>query len=306
MESIVEERQRAHELETCNEGRHKKKALKRWKRIVVWLEQILEGRRWKLQGGAAAGDSMYDLEWDDEDDPTSAEGQDGNESMRAKLAQLQEGAVDEKKDKRKSPEPNMFEPQEELLRQLIPEELEEWARAHAACARILEVTDKDLALKHASCGVLAATIGKISKEVEVSARSTYAARLVETDQVQKAVEVLKVAQSLDPTSSLLKDQAALALQQNHDQTCRDLKDVLQTSKKDLATAVESEDTPRLLKLLEELDGLPLTWEAASTSLIGKELGKCAKYSDPQVAEKGKALVSRLHKLAKAERPLWVR
>merc|ERR1711871_961815 len=55
IESIRHERQRAKELEEVNDGRHSRLALKRWRRIIEWLESILSGRRWKLQqvtGGA--------------------------------------------------------------------------------------------------------------------------------------------------------------------------------------------------------------------------------------------------------------
>ena len=40
--------------------------------------------------------------------------------------------------------------------------------------------------------------------------------------------------------------------------------------------------------------------------IGKEVGMCAKHPDAAVAEPAKSIIARLHKLAKAERPLWVR
>ena len=65
LESIQAERSRAESLESMEGGRHKALALKRWRRILLWFEQMLESRRWKTQEGKA-GDSMYDLQWDDE------------------------------------------------------------------------------------------------------------------------------------------------------------------------------------------------------------------------------------------------
>ncbi|CAE7705063.1 hpr [Symbiodinium sp. CCMP2592] len=65
LESIQAERSRAEGLQSMENGRHKLLALKRWRRILVWFEEIFASRRWKTQEGKA-GDSMYDLQWDDE------------------------------------------------------------------------------------------------------------------------------------------------------------------------------------------------------------------------------------------------
>lgn len=297
VESIQSERRRAEELEIIDSKKHGSKALKRWRRIIVWLEQVLDGRKWKLQGGKdAGGDSMYDLEWEDE------EGSDDNgrkaqvDALDARLG----GAS------AKNVLPDLFEVEEELLRQFSDEELGEWATAHAAAARLIEDSDKELCRKHAKCAVHASEIGRIPKEAECSGRSLLAARLMESSNTAEALEVLRVAQSLDPTSQDLKDQAARCTQKDNDRKTVDMKEALRLMKQDLNDSLESNDMSGLLMLLEEIDGLPLTWEAVSETAIGKEVGKCAKLQDQGVAEKAKGIISTLHKLAKAQRPLWVR
>merc|ERR1712151_814333 len=69
VESLQRERQRAEELEAHDAGRHKHKALQRWRRIIAWLEIRLKGLRWKVQDGTTTGgSSMYDFDWDDDQD----------------------------------------------------------------------------------------------------------------------------------------------------------------------------------------------------------------------------------------------
>ena len=83
-------------------------------------------------------------------------------------------------------------------------------------------------------------------------------------------------------------------------------EALPALKQALAAAVVAGDDAAMLRLLQELDSLPLTWDAVSEAAIGKEVGLCAKQAGAEVAEVAKALVGRFHKLAKEQRPLWVR
>eukprot|EP00933_Yihiella_yeosuensis_P017185 TRINITY_DN14429_c2_g1_i1.p1 TRINITY_DN14429_c2_g1~~TRINITY_DN14429_c2_g1_i1.p1 ORF type:complete len:785 (-),score=211.13 TRINITY_DN14429_c2_g1_i1:120-2414(-) len=293
VESLKQERSRAEELEVLEEGRYWQKALKRWRRIIVWLEEILEGRRWKLQGGIAGGDSMYDLEWEDEKNDSGGK---DKVTTAAKSLEVEECL------------PKLLEVEDDLIKQLKLDELIEWATAHVAIAVLLAKPegDKTLSKQHARCTVQAALAGSIPKDVEIRGRSTLAARLLEEGASPEALEVLKQAQALDPQNSLLKDQAALATQKENDRKSMGAKEALKSLKQELNDSLEANDVAGLRLLLLEVDSLPLTWEAVSETAIGKEVGKCAKISDPSVADPAKAIISRLHRLAKAERPLWVR
>lgn len=262
--SMQQEAVRARELENMEQGRHKLKALKRWRRIISWLEMLLEARSDKASGDAPASNSCTEAA------------------------------------------PYLFEVPEQLLKQLQPDELSEWAVAHTAAGKLLEETDKELAEKHARCAVQASGVTKIPQEVEISSRSLLAARLLDSDKSAEALEVLKVAQALDPTSQLIRDQSAMAKQKEEEHTTLDMKGTLKLMKQDFVTGLEADDTSKLLKLLEELDELPLTWEAVNESAIGKEVGKCTKHADTLIVEKAKAIVGKFHRLAKQERPLWVR
>lgn len=77
-----------------------------------------------------------------------------------------------------------------------------------------------------------------------------------------------------------------------------LLDVLKHAKEGINNALESEDNDKLLQLLEEIQGLKLTWDAVRESAVGKEVGKCSKHTDPAVADRAKALVAQFFKLAK--------
>jgi len=299
VQSLRQERERAEELQRLEDGRHKQKALKRWRRVIAWLEQILEGRRWKLQGGpAAAGGSMYDLEWEN-DGEAGGEGEAKPEEQAEKPANAgaaaREGAL-----------PSLLEVEDELVRQLEPEELCEWATAHAAAAELLADGDRGLCEKHARCVVQAARLGQIAKEVEISGRSQLAARLMEGGNSAEALELLKAAQALDPTSSLLRDQSAVALQKDNDRVSVDMKEALRRLKQEIGAGLEAGDVPGVLARLEEVEGLPLTWDAVHETAIGKEVGKCSKHADAQVADHAKAIIATLHRLAKQQRPMWVR
>ena len=118
--------------------------------------------------------------------------------------------------------------------------------------------------------------------------------------------MLKEAQALDPQSTELKDQIAVITQKDNETKSVSTLEALKLLKQDLNDSFEANDVAGLKLLLQELDSLPLTWEVASETKIGKEVGRCAKHSDDAVAEPAKSIIARLHKLAKAERPLWVR
>lgn len=205
-------------------------------------------------------------------------------------------------------EPELFEAADELLKQLQQEELCQWARAHSGCARILGVTpgQQDLSRKHARCAVQACTLGQIPADVEISCRSTLAERLAEVGKSAEALEVLKVAQALDPKSIDLKDQAAILTQKDNDIKSVSTREALISLKKDVNDSLEANDVAGLQMLMAEIDGLPLTWDVASETAIGKEVGKCAKHADEGVSTTAKNIISKLHRLAKAERPMWVR
>eukprot|EP00913_Durusdinium_trenchii_P001150 g1058.t1 len=172
-------------------------------------------------------------------------------------------------------------PQDALLQQLSPEELGEFAAAHSACAAL---TSGEVSARHARCAVQACKLTSVPAHVEE-------------------------AQALDPQNTALRDQAALLIQKDTQTKSVTTLEALKSLKQDLSDSLEAKDNAGLQMLLEELDSLPLTWEAASETKIGKEVGLCAKLSEPsaeRVAELAKSIIARLHKLAKAERPLWVR
>lgn len=299
VEQLDAERKRADELETLDEGRHRQMALKRWHRVIVWLEQLLDRRKWKLQQPGAV-DSMYDLEWEDEKKTEECSNANGKFQFDAP-PRVSPGPSDKI-------EPELFEAADELLKQLQQEELCQWARAHSGCARILGVTpgQQDLSRKHARCAVQACTLGQIPADVEISCRSTLAERLAEVGKSAEALEVLKVAQALDPKSIDLKDQAAILTQKDNDIKSVSTREALISLKKDVNDSLEANDVAGLQMLMAEIDGLPLTWDVASETAIGKEVGKCAKHADEGVSTTAKNIISKLHRLAKAERPMWVR
>ena len=143
-------------------------------------------------------------------------------------------------------------------------------------------------------------------DCEVKSRSTLAWRLLESGKSTEALSVLKEATALDPQNTELKDQVALITQKDNETKSVSTLEALKALKQDLIDSFEANDLAGLKLLLQELDSLPLTWEVASETKIGKEVGMCAKHSDAAVAEPAKSIIARLHKLAKAERPLWVR
>merc|ERR1712039_973869 len=111
---------------------------------------------------------------------------------------------------------------------------------------------------------------------------------------------------MDPTHGQLKDQVAIATQRNNEKTAGDVKDRLRVMKPALAAALDAGDVVALSTMLGEIVAMPLTWEAANETAVGKEVGKCAKHEDQSVAEPAKAIIASLHKLAKQQRPMWVR
>lgn len=292
VESLRQERERAEALQALDDGRHGRKALKRWRRLITWLEQLLEGRRWKLGTGGQVGDSMYDLEWDDDDDAAPGGSPEAEEPQQAAVPAPGKSL------------PSLFQVEEELLRQFHQDELCEWAHAHAACAELLG--DKELCKQHAHCAVQACKLGQVPKRVEVSSRSLLASRLLESGASEEALEVLKVAQELDPANVFLKDQAAVALQKDSDRKTVDMKERLRIMKEEISQGLEEGNTDKVRELLCTVESLPLTWDAVHETAIGKEVGKCAKHDDPEVVDHAKAIIATLHKLAKQQRPMWVR
>uniref|UniRef100_A0A7S2AGP9 TFIIS N-terminal domain-containing protein n=1 Tax=Alexandrium andersonii TaxID=327968 RepID=A0A7S2AGP9_9DINO len=133
-----------------------------------------------------------------------------------------------------------------------------------------------------------------------------AARLIEGGSSEEALEVLKVAQELDPTNLLLRDQTALASQKDSDRRTVDMKERLRHMKEDIGLALEKDDQAHVLEQLQTIDRMPLTWDAVHETAIGKEVGKCAKHDNPDIADCAKAIIATLHKLAKQQRPMWVR
>merc|ERR1711871_1789976 len=148
--------------------------------------------------------------------------------------------------------------------------------------------------------------GKVPNDVEVSARTLLASRLLAADECKaaEALDLVKVAQTLDPTSQRLRDLSAMAVQKDSDRKTVDTKATLRTLKGDVSRALEAEDAAALQRLLKEIDGLPLTWDAANETAIGKEVGKCAKHPEAAVSEAARTIIAKLHKLAKEQRPLW--
>lgn len=329
LKSFQEERERAEYLEIVDDRRHWQKALKRRRRVLSWLEELLRGRRWRVldrglpaESAAAptAGGSIYDLEWDaDEDQNEGGDEGEGNVAAGAVAARGGGGGGTASSstagpDKDEEQPSLLFDVEVELLRQLDQQELCEWATAHSAIAQLLASAatlgqtggNAGLAEQHARSAVQAAEVTKVPKDVEIAARSTLAARLLARDQATEAVEVLKAAQALDPTSSSLKDLAARATQRDMDHKVVSVKDSLRKLKLSLINSLEADDAVRLLSMLEAIDGMPLTWDAVSESAIGKEVGRCARHANEDVAGRAKAIVAKLHRLAKQERPLWVR
>jgi len=297
LDSIVPERQRAETLERRG---HSMEALRRWRKILRWFDEIFSSRRWRTAG--KTGDSMYDLHWDEDGADAAAPNE------RAKAAfQFAPSAADATTLAQRTATvekvPETLEVEEALLKVLSIEELQDFARAHAACCSL---DDGPMAIKHGRCAVEACKLTCMPVDVEVRSRSSFAQRLSEEGKSAEALAILKEAQSLDPQNVELRDQAAKLNQQDSQSKSVTTLEVLKSLKQDLCDSLEAKDLLGLKALLEELDALPLTWEAASETKIGKEVGLCAKVSDVAVAELAKNIIARLHKLAKQERPLWVR
>lgn len=299
LESFQAERQRAEALEALEEGRHQMRALTRWRRVLRWFDEIFSCRKWRTQEGKP-GDSMYDLQWDDDTEATSKPLKCTAPSRTAERPSL------EQRTETAEQLPQTLEVEDALLQQLSPEELGEFAAAHSACAAL---TSGEVSARHARCAVQACKLTSVPAHVEVRGRSTLAWRLSEEGKSEEALAILKEAQALDPQNTALRDQAALLIQKDTQTKSVTTLEALKSLKQDLSDSLEAKDNAGLQMLLEELDSLPLTWEAASETKIGKEVGLCAKLSEPsaeRVAELAKSIIARLHKLAKAERPLWVR
>jgi len=282
-ESLRQERQRAEELQNLIGGAHKAKALKRWRRIIMWLVQIMRGRRWRIRipKGAVQG-NMYSLEWD-------AEGGSGAELHGTTEADL-----------------SLVNLEDALVGQLEADELVDWATAHAAVAEILGQEQPGDSEAHARRVVQASVFGQVPQGVEIRGRSSLAARLSERGSTAEALQVLQVAMSLDPTNRVLRDQTAVATQREEERQSQDIKGMLRRLKENLGRDLNASDLTGLRASLKELEGLPLTWEAVQETAIGKEIGRCAKLEDAQIASQARALVGSFHRLAKQERPLWVR
>lgn len=270
-----------------------------------------------MAGAPGAAGSMYDLEWDADD----GEGEAGSDAAVGDGSRASAATADSAgcAGGNSSGGLSLLDVEPELLRQLDDQELEVWAVAHTAAARLLAATAPEepgsveqqaageRVEKHARCAVRATEVGSIPKELHVAARIVLASRLADAGSPAEALEVLRRAQALDPGNSLLRDQIARAAQQDGDKQAAGLPDTLRALKQDLLAELTTDSSgPRLLELLDKLEDLPLTWEAVSESAVGKEIGRCARHSDSAVADKAKALVARLHKLAKEQRPLWVR
>lgn len=296
LETMVAERRRAEALEALEEGRHRDAALRRWRRILRWFDEIFASRRWKTEG-ATTGGSMYDLQWDDaaEPAPLAAPFQFTAEAAEAESLEQRTATVEKVL--------QGMEVEDALLQQLSPEELGEFAAAHAACAELLGGATSQ---QHGRCAVQACRLTTVPVAVEVRGRSALAWRLAENGKAEEALAVLKEAQALDPQNTALRDQAAKLNQQDSQSKSVTTLEALKSLKHDLNDSLEAKDVLGLKALLQELDSLPLTWEAAAETKIGKEVGLCAKLSDPAVAELAQSIIARLHKLAKQERPLWVR
>lgn len=291
METCQKERIRAEELLSRDGDRHASKAIRRYRRVLVWFEQILEGRKWKVSPEENVGDSMYDLEWDDEDDD--------DEPVPAKTAAPTKKEVVQKM-------PEMLEPENALVSTLLEDEMREWAKVHASVGKLLITSDPELSEKHAKCAVQAARIGKVDKEDALSARETLAHHFMEQKKPTEAIDMLNSALAIDRTNQTIKDKLALATQQKDDRNRGDMKNALKLLKQDIAEALESQDWSGLMMLLEEIESLPLTWEAIMETKVGKEVGLCAKVDNEAVKERAKTLIGRLHTLAKQQRPQWVR
>mmetsp|Transcript_101166 Transcript_101166/g.291299 ORF Transcript_101166/g.291299 Transcript_101166/m.291299 type:complete len:862 (+) Transcript_101166:57-2642(+) len=310
--SLRQERERAERLQACNGGIHWRLALARWRRILAWLAQMSDSAK----EASMAGGSMYDLEWaEEEGDEPAAEA-----SPVMATPQTDAGAARE------------LEIEAASIKALGTEELGEWAMAHLAIARLLcsdsacsALTPRSetcggveaassLGQRHARCAVEACAIGGIAAAVELAARSLLAEQLLANCGVataragvaEEALEVLRPAKALCPTDQAIRNLVARAMQQDTDDKAVGVREALKTMKQDLIVAFDSDDVPTLRERLEALNALPLTWEVASECAIGKEVGKCARHLDASVSGVAKAIVGKLHRLAKQERPLWVR
>merc|ERR1712194_63802 len=100
-------------------------------------------------------------------------------------------------------------------------------------------------------------------------------------------------------------QSALATQIDNDRITVDMKDILRRIKQDINGALDVDDVQVLLARLEEVENLPLSWEAVHETAIGKEVGKCAKHVDTSIQDHAKTIIATLHRLAKQQRPMWV-
>merc|ERR1719160_739354 len=133
-------------------------------------------------------------------------------------------------------------------------------------------SEPELSEKHAKCTVQASRIGQVDKEDSLCAREVIAHHLMEQKKPTEAMEILNTALSLDRTNQAIKDKFAIASQQKDDRSRGDMKNALKLLKQDIVEALESEDWSGLLMLLEEIDSLPLTYEAMMETKVGKEVG----------------------------------
>ena len=172
----------------------------------------------------------------------------------------------------------------------------------------------------------ASLAGKLPQELEVEARLALSESLLSdgVERAAEALEILKKALELDPTCQPVRDQAALATQKSNDRRALDVQelggcsflvfiwlfwfrqDALKSLKLEICDKLSSNDVAGLIPIMDEVAQLPLTWDAVRESAIGKEIGRCSSHPDSLLAQKAKGVISKLHKVAKAERPLWVR
>lgn len=286
--SFSKERSRAKHLETLHEGRHGRLALKRWRRMLRWLHQV-------SQSAHDQKTTMYDLEWEGDDAEV------GQESSAVDALGNDATAGDNFAD--------VLDVSTEQLRKMGELELSDWALAHASIGELLlknsnNFPDLELAERHLRCATLAAEAGNVPKIVQVRARLQLGARFLASGRPEQALEVLKVAQVLDPSNDSVRNHIAKAIQLDCSSKAEGVKDALLSLKKGLSETVEIDDAQKLIDLLKKVDEAPLTWTAVSVTAIGKEVGKCARHADSVVADAAKAILCKFHKLAKQERPLW--
>lgn len=250
--------------------------------------------------GALEGAEVLEVRDLDEDAAPDIAARQEEEKVQRLLAEISEVTSD------------VQEVEDEMRRQRFSDELCGWAEAY-------EARRAEFQSRSGDPRAAAALVDELSRRIGLLRDASYHV-LQETARGQELQELIAHhRRELDPqgprtvavfrtleealNASAVGDKAnGYASSSLPTSSALDLKDALRCLKRQLGEALDSEgdagSAETLLDLLGEMDRLKLNWDAVRETAIGKEVGRCAKHSDPAVADRAKALVGQFHKLAK--------